>query len=154
MATAQSHPRKELKHASDKMVGMMRDLDLIVNILDTMQHRDFIPASRKSDIAKREHALLMERTRYAREVLEFWVMKGDVSRFPEVRMRLVMMLKIPDAKFLATVDELAHVYQRRYHELAQGAIAKEKEWKARDRNDLMSRFTKKQFPASALRMSA
>lgn len=146
MAFSQSHPRKELKHASDKMVGMMRDLDLIARTLDTMQEREFIPASRKREIAKREHDLMMERARYAKEILEYWVVKGDVSKFPEVRVRLAMMLKIPDERFLDTVDELAHVYERRYHELAHGAIAKEKQWKARDKVDLMARFTKKQFP--------
>ena len=71
---------------------------------------------------------------------------GDVFKCPEDRGRHALSLKIPDERFLDTVDDLAHVYERRYHELAHGAIVKEKQWKARDRRDRRARFTKKQFP--------
>lgn len=134
----------DLRQSSDVMIGMMKDLDLIIRILDTMQEREYL--SDKQKVEERERALLWERGSIAKEVLDQWIKHGTVKRYEEVALRFGLMLSIPADRFVATVDDLAHVYERRYKELTHMAVTKQAERQSRSRNELNAMFTKKAFP--------
>lgn len=136
--------RAGMKASSDKLVGMMRDLDLALRIIDTMQEREYL--TNPKDIEARESRLALERGKFALDVLRDWVENGDVKRYPEAAMRVAMMLNIPADRIAATVDELAHVYERRYEELAIRSIAKQQQLQEQARQSLNNQFTKKPFP--------
>lgn len=132
-----------LTRNSDKLDSMMKDLDLIIRILDTMQDRPYLTNPVK--IADREDELRRERGEYALEVIRQWVTNIDANLYPEAAIRLAMMVRVPVDRIEFVVDELAHVYERRYQELAVRAIAKQQQIQAHARNALNAQFTKKTF---------
>lgn len=135
--------RPGVKASSDKLVGMMRDLDLALRIVDDLQDREYL--TNEKEIEARESRLALERGKFALDVLRDWVENGDVKRYPEAAMRVAMMLNIPADRIEAVVDDLAHVYERRYEELAIRSIAKQQQLKEQSRQSLNALFTKKQF---------
>ena len=136
----------DLRKSSDLLVKMMKDLDLAIRIVDTMQEREYLAPSKRREIQERESRFKQERGAFAKEVLAEWLKHGPVKKCEEVALRFALMLNIPDERFVDTVDDLAHVYERRYHELTHRAIVKQKQRQEAAANALNSMFTKKRFP--------
>lgn len=113
--------RMSVKVSSEKLIRMMQDLHLALRILDTMQERE--PLTDAYQIKQQERRLARERGEFALEVLRGWVEKGDVKNYYDAAIRCSLMLNIPVDRIEKTVDELAHVYQRRQKELLSRAIA-------------------------------
>lgn len=133
----------DLRASTALMIKMMKDLDLIIRIVDTMQEREYLTDRRQ--IEKREEKLLWERGTYGKCVLADWLENGEVKKHYEVAVRLSLMLKIPSNRFVAVVDDLAHVYERRYHELTHRCVVKQAERQERNKQELNALFTKKKF---------
>ncbi len=133
----------DMRKSSELMVKMMKDLDLIIRIVDTMQEREYL--TDRKQIEEREAALLYERGAYAKGVLAEWMQNGEVKNHHEVAMRFALMFQIPSDRFVAVVDDLAHVYERRYNELTHRVIVKQAEREVRRKNELNAMFTKKKF---------
>mgnify|MGYP001199316578 CR=1 FL=1 len=133
----------DLRASTALMIKMMKDLDLIIRIVDTMQEREYLTDRRQID--EREEKLLWERGAYGKSVLADWLQHGEVKNHYEVSVRLSLMLKIPSNRFVAVVDDLAHVYERRYHELTHRCVMKQAERQERRKQELNQQFTKKKF---------
>jgi len=110
-------------HDADKLVSMMKDLELILRIVSTMQERAY--TANKAKREAQEKTLSEERGRIALDIICHWLNHGDVRQFQMANARLTMMLHIHPSRVEKTVEELANVYERHLTRLLSGAIKRE-----------------------------
>ena len=134
-------------HDADKLVSMMKDLELILRIVSTMQERSYV--ANKSKREAQEAELAKQRGKIALDIIRHWLEHGDVRQYQMANSRLTMMLHIHPARVEKTVEELANVYERNFTRLLSGAIKREQAAQQQRLDQFTQRFQKLPFEGVA-----